>query len=260
MKPLVLVRFLVRQYPVPLLLAAGGLLLLGVVWYVRKPANPMNWQLAQGYGIRFPMRYSVHGLDVSRHNNRIDWSRVAAMNNGNVTMQFAFMKATEGATLSDPTFAQNWKEARRVGLRRGAYHFYHPTRDPLRQAANFIRRVTLQPGDFAPVLDFEVTNNVPDAKIVADLRLFLAALEDHYHLKPIIYTNPNLYKRFIQPNFEQYPLWIADYSKRNLDRYDPDRLYLWQHNKSGWVQGISGLVDLNTFVMDTDRINDLCLD
>ena len=261
MKSIVLLRYVFRRYKRLILLSAGLLLAGGLIWYVTRPAaNPMNWQFVRGYGVKFPLRYTLHGLDVSRHNRRIDWDRVAAMNERGVTMQFAFMKATEGATLADPTFARNWKEARRVGLRRGAYHFYHPTRDPIKQANNFIRRVALNPGDLAPVLDFEVTNNVPDDKIIEDLHRFLDAIEAEYNVRPIIYTNSNLYKRFIQDHFEVYPLWIADYSKANLNRYDSDKLYIWQHNKSGWVKGIRGYVDLNTFVMEPDRITELCID
>ena len=260
MKALVLLRFLYRQYKRLIWLGAGTLLMGLLIWKLTRPANVMQWRFVDSYGVRIPTRYTVHGLDVSRHNNRINWDRVAAMNEGNVRMQFVFIKATEGATLGDPTFAKNWKEAKRVGLRRGAYHFYHPTRDPIKQAANFIKRVSLQPGDLSPVLDFEVTNGVANDKIIADLHLFLDALEAEYNVRPIIYTNSNLYKRFIKNNFEVYPLWIADYSKADLNRYDPDKLYIWQHNKSGQVNGIRGYVDLNTFVMDPDQIAELCID
>ena len=263
MPPLVLLRFLFKQYK-RLILAGSSLLIAGVlIWYVSgrgTTANAMKWQFIDGYGVNFPTRYAVHGLDVSRHNNRIEWNRVAAMNKGGVKMQFAFMKATEGATLSDPTFAKNWKEARRTGLRRGAYHFYHPTRDPIKQANNFIKHVSLTSGDFAPVLDFEVTNGVADDKIIAGLHLFLDTIEAEYNVRPIIYTNPSLYKRFIKDQFGVYPLWIADYSRGNLTRYDRSKLYIWQHNKSGWVHGIRGFVDLNTFVMNPDKLTDICLD
>ncbi|MEZ0483911.1 glycoside hydrolase family 25 protein [Fibrella aquatica] len=260
MKALVLIRFIYHQYKRLIWLGVGLLLAGFLIWKMTRPADEMQWRFVDGYGIKFPTRFSVHGLDVSRHNNRINWDRVAAMNDGEVRMQFVFMKATEGATLGDPTFTRNWKEAKRVGLRRGAYHFYHPTRDPIKQANNFIKRVTLKKGDLHPVLDFEVTNGVADEKIIDDLQIFLDALEAEYNVRPIIYTNPSLYKRFIKDNFDVYPLWIADYSKANLSRYDADKLYIWQHNKSGWVKGIRGYVDLNTFVMEPDRINELCID
>ena len=253
-------QFFYHHYKRFIWLTAAVLILGLLIWQLTRPADVMRWRFVDGYGIKFPTQYSIHGLDVSRHNSRINWDRVAAMNDGGIRMQFVFIKATEGATLGDPTFAKNWREAKRVGLRRGAYHFYHPTRDPLKQAANFIKRVSLKSGDLKPVLDFEVTNGVSDDKIVADLHVCLDALEVEYNTRPIIYTNPSLYKRFIKGNFDVYPLWIADYSKTNLNRYDRDKLYIWQHNKSGWVKGIRGFVDLNTFVMDPDRLAELYID
>lgn len=259
MKVSTLLRFIYRQYKRVIWLGLGLLVAGLLIWRLTRPADTMRWQFVEAYGIKFPTRYTVHGLDVSRHNNRINWDRVAAMNPDGVRLQFVFIKATEGATLGDPTFAKNWKEAKRVGLRRGAYHFYHPTRDPIKQANNFIKRVSLQSGDLAPVLDFEVTNNVPDDKIITDLHTFLDAIEAEYNIRPIIYTNATLYKRFIKEHFDVYPLWIADYSKSDLNRYDADKLYIWQHNKNGWVRGIRGFVDINTFVMEPDRLDELTL-
>ena len=259
MKPLTLLRFLYRQYKRLIWLGLGTLVVGMLVWRLTRPAGTMQWQFVEAYGVKFPTKYTLHGFDVSRHNNRIDWDLAANMNVAGVRLQFVFIKATEGATLGDPTFARNWREAKRVGLKRGAYHFYPPTRDPIKQANNFIKRVALKPGYLAPVLDFEVTNNVPDDKIIADLHLFLDAIEAEYNIRPIIYTNANLYKRFINQHFDVYPLWIADYSKSDLRRYDADKLYIWQHSKNGWVRGIRGFVDINTFVADPERVSELTL-
>jgi lysozyme len=259
MKPLTMLRLIYNQYKRVVWIGAGTLVVgLGVWWFAR-PNVPTGWQFVEAYGIKFPTRYTVHGFDVSRHNNRIDWDRAAAMNAEGIQMRFVFIKATEGATLGDPAFSRNWREAKRVGLRRGAYHFYHPTRDPIKQANNFIKRVKLKPGDFAPVLDFEVTNNVPDDKLIDDLHTFLDAIEAEYNIRPIIYTNANLYKRYIKKHFDVYPLWIADYSRTDLRRYDADKLYIWQHNENGWVRGVRGFVDINTFVMPPARLRELTL-
>ena len=219
----------------------------------------MDWQFVQPFGIRLPLRYNLHGIDVSKHNARIDWSRVQRVDADGVRLKFVFIKATEGATMSDKQFERNWREAKKSDLRRGAYHFYHPTRDPLKQANNFIRNVTLLPGDFAPVVDFEVTNGQSETVIVNGLRQWLETIEEHYKVRPIIYTNRNLYRRYISGNFDEYPLWIADYSDADLRQYDSNQLYLWQHNQAGWVQGIRGRVDFNVFVLDESRLEEICL-
>lgn len=257
MKTRVLVNLIFRRYG---LWIAALLILVAGIWAVlsRRPAD-MDWRFVQAFGIKLPMHYTIHGIDVSRHNDRINWARVRQMEADGVRLQFVFIKATEGATLADKHFDKNWSEAKKSNLRRGAYHFYHPTRDPIKQADNFIKHVDLSAGDFAPVVDFEVINGQSDETIVNGLRLWLETVEEHYQIRPIIYTNGNLYKRYIKRNLDDYPLWIADYSTKHLRSYNADKLYLWQHNPSGWVKGIRGQVDFNVFVMDENRLNDICL-
>jgi lysozyme len=68
-----------------------------------------------------------------------------------------------------------------------------------------------------------------------------------------------LYRRYIKAHLDEYPLWIADYSAKHLRAYDDDKLYLWQHSQNGWVKGIKGQVDFNVFVMDDDRMAEICL-
>jgi len=219
----------------------------------------MEWRYVEPFGIRMPLHYSIHGIDVSHHNSRINWQRVRQMEAEGIGLRFVFVKATEGATLVDRQFKVNWKEARRAGLQRGAYHFFHPRRDADKQARNFIRNVQLEPGDFAPVLDFELDRGVPREKLLADLRHWLEVVEDHYGVRPIIYTNSHFYKAYIRDNFDDYPLWLADYSRQHLADFRTDRLFFWQHNASGWVDGIRGQVDFNVFVPDSTRIREVCL-
>jgi lysozyme len=255
----VLLRIVLERYG--LWLVGGLLLLLAIITVVRKVRREpeMDWKPVSAFGIQLPMRYAIHGIDVSRHNDRINWERVRQVESDGIRLQFVFIKATEGATLADRHFERNWDGARKANLRRGAYHFYHPTRDPLKQANNFIRRVELQSGDFAPVVDFEVVNRQSDSTIINGLRLWLETIEEHYHVRPIIYTNGSLYKRYIKGNLDKYPLWIADYSAAHLRTYPSDNLYLWQHNDAGAVRGIRGSVDFNAFVMDDDELSSICM-
>jgi lysozyme len=259
MKAASLFRFLYARYwPV----IWGGLLLLGLAWGWRsctRPADDHNWQLVKPFGIRLPMSYTVHGIDVSHHNRRINWKRVRAMQADGVRLRFAFLKATEGATHTDREFALNWREARKAGMRRGAYHFYHPRRDARKQADNYIRRVTLQPGDFVPVLDVEIERGLPTDEMVAGIRVWLERIEAHYGVRPMIYTNAHIYKKYIAKPFADYPLWIADYSNPTLARYPANRLYIWQHNETGRVEGVHGHVDFNVFTRAPEQISEICL-
>lgn len=57
---------------------------------------------------------------------------------------FAFAKATEGTSWSDPTFASNWANAAAEGKVRGAYHFFHPADSASSQAQFFMATVKAQ--------------------------------------------------------------------------------------------------------------------
>jgi lysozyme len=141
-----------------LVTATGSIYLLsngtanGVINNVRvaSPSYP-------AFGIDLPGEYDLHGIDVSRHQRNIDWEAVSKMKHKDITIQFAFIKASEGRTVADDYFAENWKDCKEAGILRGAYHFYRPHLTANDQAKLFFTQLTkLEKGDLAPVLDIEV--------------------------------------------------------------------------------------------------------
>jgi lysozyme len=63
----------------------------------------------------------VLGLDVSSHQNSINWHSVASRG-----AQFAYIKATEGTGYVNPNFASQYDGAYQARLIRGAYDFALP--------------------------------------------------------------------------------------------------------------------------------------
>ena len=199
----------------------------------------------KGYGVCLPLGYKIHGIDVSHYQGDIDWKAVKNTEKQQHPISFAFMKATEGGDYKDSKFAENFRQAGEMGLIRGAYHFYNPNTDPIRQADFFISQVKLQRGDLAPVLDIERKPH-DKAKLHADLKKFLNRLELHYGVRPIIYTSYKYKLRYLDtPEFETYPFWIAHYYVSTLSYQGPWRF--WQHTDYGTVPGIDTNVDLNVF-------------
>ena len=199
----------------------------------------------KGYGVCLPVNYKVHGIDVSHHQGEIDWEAVKATDKQEYPIRFVFMKATEGGDHKDRLFADNFRQAREVGLVRGAYHFYNPNTDPIRQADFFISQVKLETGDLAPVLDIERKPR-SKAQLQADLVKFLNRLEQHYGVKPIIYTSYKYRLHYLDtPELSSYPLWIAHYYVDALSYDGPWQF--WQHTDYGTIPGIEENVDLNVF-------------
>lgn len=145
--------------------------------------------------------YVVHGIDVSHHQRSIDWSQVAIQN-----IDFAFIKATEGADHRDSMFCINWTSVKSNRIKRGAYHFFRPATGAAQQFVNFATYVDLEPGDLAPVLDIEITDGVTSEAMRDGVKAWLQMAEEHYQVKPILYTNQKFYNRYLAGHFDQYPL------------------------------------------------------
>lgn len=177
------------------------------------------------------------GIDVSSYQGIIDWNKVFADG-----ITFAFIKATEGTGWDDPNFITNFSQAKKAGVKRGAYHFGHPNNDPIAEASHFISRLNGDYGDLPLTLDIEVTNGKTPAEITAWTVKFL----DYVHSQtnhPVQYYT---YTRFLQLNLNldslsEYPLWIANYAATaGVDGYS-----IWQYSDAGVVNGINGKVDMN---------------
>lgn len=96
---------------------------------------------------------SAQGKDFSNWNGALTKSSFSGLS-------FAFFKASESTNFIDSQFARSWALGKQVGIHRGAYHFFHPSVDPVAQAKFFVNEVTkngLEPGDML-VADVEVTS------------------------------------------------------------------------------------------------------
>jgi lysozyme len=210
------------------------------------------------FGIEIPDNYTIHGIDVSRYQHLIDWPSVKAMNVEDVRISFAFIKATEGNVNEDKYFRRNWMKAGSANLTRGAYHFFISSKNGKTQAENFISTVNLEPGDLPPVLDVEQSYGVPAAKLRQRVKEWLTTVEGFYGVKPIIYTNVDFYKRYLEGEFDDYPLWVAHYINRGKPRIFRD-WHFWQYSETGRVNGIISKVDFNVFNGDSTEFRKLLL-
>ena len=132
------------------------------------------------FGIRLPVNYTIHGIDVSKYQDVINWQSVKNMHVKDVHISFVFVKATEGLGNEDQLFSRNWKKIKEAGLIRGAYHYFIPTKSGKAQAENFINSVTLVPGDLPPVLDIEQTYGVPADKLRQRVKEWLETIRAYY--------------------------------------------------------------------------------
>jgi len=200
----------------------------------------------QKYNLAHISAYEVHGIDVSHHQGDIVWNKVKHPDSAR-SIDFVFIRATVG-TRQDSKFAKNWKQAKKHGFTRGAYHYYWPNVNSEIQARNFISKVKMEKGDLPPVLDIEKTSRVQSvANLRKGLKNWIAIVEKHYGVKPIVYTGDKFYDSYLKPDryFREYPnLWIANYN-RVSEPYS--KWHFWQFSERTKISGINELVDFNVF-------------
>ncbi len=209
-----------------------------------------NWQ---SFDVAIPPGYAVHGIDVSHYSCTIDWEEVKKMNQNGVRVDFAYMRATRGLHLVDYQFEKNWETAGEAKILRGAYHFFTFRDNAVAQAEFFLENVLIDKGDLPPVLDIENDKDMDDRKlkkadILRGIRDWLHIVERKTGMRPMIYTNLDYYKRYIEGNFNPYPIWVASYkSKGNVVLPDKRPWFFWQFSEKARCNGISEPIDLNVF-------------
>ncbi len=228
------------------------------IYYITGYLNRPRFVRYPAFGIDIPVSFTMHGIDVSRYQDNIDWADVKAMQVQNIKIDFAFVKATEGLDGVDETFRRNWFNAKKAGIPRGAYHFFNAGKSGKAQAENFIATVSLGKGDMPPVLDVEQTNGASVTDIQQRVKDWLEMIQQHYKIKPIIYTNVDFYDNFLSGRFDDYPLWVAHYLAK--DKPSINRKWtFWQHNEKGHVNGIDAYVDFNVFSGDSTAFSKILL-
>lgn len=204
------------------------------------------------FGERNPHRHAVHGIDVSKWNGEIDWFQVRRSG-----VSFAFLKATEGKDVVDPTFHTNRQAAAAARLPNAPYHFFYWCSTADEQADWFIANVPKEAMTMPPVLDVEWNHDsksctykpVP-AAVRAQMQRFMDRIEAHYGKRPIIYTTVDFHADNLVDQFKDYYFWVRSTASHPSDKYDERRWAFWQYTATGSIPGIKGHTDINVFAGD----------
>lgn len=187
----------------------------------------------------------VRGIDIY-HEDMI--SDINLLVSGGI--KYAFLKATEGVSLEDSRFESRWLNMKRVGIIRGAYHFYHPSKDPYLQANIFLKELgTLEPADLPPVLDWESAEGTPTASDMNRAKVWLNRVQQATGRIPIVYGSPYFLQDLsLFSDFAVYPLWVAHYGVTCPSVPSPwGGWSFWQTSETGKVPGIQGACDKDVF-------------
>ncbi len=186
--------------------------------------------------------YPVQGVDVSHHQGAIDWNRVRADG-----VDFAYIKATEGADMRDARFNENWRGSEQAGIKRGAYHFFTLCRLARDQAENFIALVPRDEDALPYALDLEFGGNCSARPargvVISEIATFIQMVEAHSEKPMVIYMTKEFEDQYKVSEAIDRSLWLRSIF------FPPDYAthpwVMWQANNQRAVNGISGSVDWN---------------
>ena len=183
--------------------------------------------------------YKVHGLDISHHQEKVNWTLV------DKKYKFIILKATEGQNFLDTDFLYNWNNARLNGFVVGAYHFFVMTSSGEAQADFYISKVPDSEKTLPPIIDLEIsTKKYKKPDVIEHLRVMVEKLEKHYKKRVIFYVNYNTYNAYIKGEFPENKIWITDY--KYFPKIDEEnRWIIWQVSRRGRIEGIPAFTDKN---------------
>lgn len=237
-----------KRWPLWTLWVGGILITIGYIFaFYYFFVGPVSFRWKALYGdAKYPEGYSIQGIDISHYQGEIDWPKLRRANIEGNPVRFIIIKATEGTTILDENFNENFYQAKEYGFIRGAYHFFVPSVSAEAQAKYFLKQVHLEDGDFPPVLDIEHIGKLTDKEIKKAALNWLHIVEKRYNIKPIIYTNYKFKLRYLNDSaFNTYPYWIAHYYVDKIEY--KGQWKLWQHTDCGRLDGIKGPVDFDIY-------------
>lgn len=185
-----------------------------------------------------------NGIDVSRYQGSIDWSRVAAAGK-----QFAIVRlgsSNSNGLYVDPYFLQNVNGAHAAGLRVGAYYYtYARTQSAVaNELSTFLNALEGLQLEYPVFVDVEASSLTSLGRTQLT-SLVKYAMDILYQRK--WYAGWYSYTNFINTYLNaaalaDYPLWVADY--RSSLGYSGSYT-MWQYSSTGSVGGITGACDLD---------------
>ena len=169
--------------------------------------------------------------------------------------QFVLIKASQGATYTNPYYAADRSAALAAGMIVGAYDYANPARSPSVEATHFL---AVTGGRFAtdtlpPVLDLEQTGGHSPAAVSAWALTWLRVVQHATGRVPMVYSNTYFITRQMSadPALAHYRLWYACYTDR-MPQTGPGAWLragwtFWQYTPRAAIPGVQGSVDGSQF-------------
>ena len=233
----------------------GFLLLFAVIALVVFLQKPSPQPPAETTSPTQPERPSVLGIDVSEHQEVIDWQQVKASGVEFVMIRVGWRGYTQGELFADTLAQTHYAGAKAAGLKVGAYIFSQATtpEEGAQEADYLLEQTKDWDIDMYLALNWEHVGEenrtaAVDARALTDITKAFCQTIAKAGLRPMVYFDAYLASsRLYLDELTDYPFWLAQYAEE-MDFSYP--VQMWQYTCTGRIRGIDEDVDINRYYIE----------
>ena len=208
-------------------------------------------------------------MDVSKHQGTIDWAKVKASGQINGVMLRAMGNSAAGkpsAPYTDPTFARNYSECKRLGIPVGVYAYFKATTyaEADKELAYLKKSLVGKTFELPVAVDIEDDVQQPLGKSkLTDITAHCLSTVQSWGVYAMLYTGLWFGQTFLDLGgaaLKPYDVWLARYPKDKTKTKPEDKpktafVYgMWQYTRNARVPGVSTNVDLSHAYKDYSGI------
>ena len=190
------------------------------------------------------------GVDVSSHQQEIDWELVAANGVEFAMIRVGYRGYTEGEIQSDDYFVQNIEGARAAGLDVGVYFFSQALdeQEAIDEANYVLEQIKDSPLSYPVIFDWEDieadarTDGMDSVQLTKNAIAFCDTIEQAGYRAGVYFNQRFGYEEFDLESLQDYVFWLAEYNDTPSFSF---HFQIWQYCNDGRVDGIKTDVDLN---------------
>ena len=190
------------------------------------------------------------GVDVSSHQQEIDWELVAANGVEFAMIRVGYRGYTEGEIQPDDYFVQNIEGARAAGLDVGVYFFSQALdeQEAIDEANYVLEQIKDYPLSYPVIFDWEDieadarTDGMDSVQLTKNAIAFCDTIEQAGYRAGVYFNQRFGYEEFDLESLQDYVFWLAEYNDTPSFSF---HFQIWQYCNDGRVDGIQTDVDLN---------------
>ncbi len=190
------------------------------------------------------------GVDVSSHQQEIDWELVAANGVEFAMIRVGYRGYTEGEIQPDEYFVQNIEGARAAGLDVGVYFFSQALdeQEAIDEANYVLEQIKDYPLSYPVIFDWEDieaearTDGMDSVQLTKNAIAFCDTITKAGYRAGVYFNQRFGYEEFDLESLQDYVFWLAEYNDTPSFSF---HFQIWQYCNDGRVDGIKTDVDLN---------------